>query len=116
MANSIWEIDGHRVCLSHNYLSGAATISVDDSVIFRRPVKVVDSGFAHRFDLQGTPVAVRVIANGFNFRHEILTGEKAVPIAESNWLPLERPFLLVGALAAIFVVGLMIVVAMVVFP
>jgi len=116
MASSLWEIDGHRVGLTHDFWSGAATISVDDTVIFRRPVKVADSGFAHRFDVGRTPVAVRVVADGFKFRHEILTGEKAVPVVESNWLPLERPLVVVGALAAVFAVGLLVVVAMFVFP
>jgi len=116
MATSVWEIDGHRVSLSHNYWSGAATILVDDNVIFRRPATVFDSGFAHRFDIERTPVAVRVIVNGFKFRHEILSGEKAVPIGDSNWLSMEQPLLVIGAVVAVFAVGVLVVVAMFVFP
>jgi hypothetical protein len=64
MAISVWEIEGHRVSLTHGYWLGAATIAVDDQVVFERPRNIIVFGFAHRFEIDGTPVAVQVFSDG----------------------------------------------------
>jgi hypothetical protein len=108
MATSTWDIDGHRVSLTHNYWSGVATLTVDEEVIFRRPSAFFDMGFAHRFDIGGNPVAVRVLTNGFTFRHEFLTAEDAVQIRESNSQSLEHPFLLAAAILGMGLLGVLL--------
>src|SRR5437879_3186846 len=83
MATSTWDVDGHRVQLTHGFWSGAASITVDEHAVFERPTTLFDCGFVHRFEIEGKAVAVRV---GDTFRHELLRGFNAEP----NALPQDR--------------------------
>ena len=82
MATSVWDVEGHRVCLTHGFWSGAASITVDEHLVFERPTTIYDCGFVHRFAIEGKAVAVRVVSdNGVTFRHELLRGFDAEPNA-----------------------------------
>jgi hypothetical protein len=91
MAISAWSLNGHDICLTHGYWSGAASITVDDDLVFERPGEFFDYGFAHRFAIEGTPVAVRVVTNGVTFRHEMLSGFDAEQVEEADSQPVEHP-------------------------
>lgn len=93
MAHKIWHVNGHVVELEHGWWSGVAKVTVDGELVFTRPSPpfFVDSGFAHRFEIDGLPCAVRVVSQVYNFRHDFLTGEEAKGIEEANRVQIELP-------------------------
>lgn len=61
----------HHISIDHDYWSGRASISVDEQVIFSRDRTFWDTGLEHRFQLDGLPCIIRVIARGFHFSYEL---------------------------------------------
>lgn len=113
MAIKLWNVYGHQIYLRHGWWTGRAEIRVDGNLIFERPSPrlYADFGFAHRFEVDGTPCVVRVVSTFLTFRHERLIGEEADGVTESNHLPIEFPRLqiflvfVVATLAAIALAG-----------
>ena len=109
MAKFTWQVSGHTVELTHGYWSGDSTLSVDGETVFRRPPPPLyfDLGFAHRFEVEGIPCAVRVVPTLYTFRRELLTGTDAEGVREASSQPIEFPILQValsvGALGLRFV-------------
>jgi hypothetical protein len=92
VATSNWAFEGNEVSLTHNYWSGRATLTVNGFIEFERPREFVDWGFAHCFEVNGTPAAVLVRTTGYSYRYQFLTGEDALQVEESNALPVENKF------------------------
>jgi hypothetical protein len=111
MATSIWDVDGHCVSLTHGFWSGAASITVDERLVFERPTTLFDCGFVHRIEIEGKVVAVRVVSDdGVRFRHELLRGFNAEP----NALPQDQAALNVSravVTAALVLVKLLVLLA-----
>lgn len=61
----------HRVRVEHNRLSGSARVLADGEVVFERPFTFWDTGFEHRFTLDGLPAIVRVIYRTWHYTYEL---------------------------------------------
>ena len=88
MAKYKWTITGesgtHSVCLKHAYLSGSASVLVDESVIYQRPRRWLDHGFEHEFYIDGIICLVRLDIdedNLFKFRCRLWTDGKLAEAA-----------------------------------
>lgn len=74
MTRSEWRFscpEEHVVCLTHGFWSGKATIELDGKEIFRRPRKLWDMGFEHRFEVAGVPCIIRVFSRLTGFEYEL---------------------------------------------
>ena len=69
-----WKLDEvmpHRVRIEHNRLTGSARLLVDGAVVYERPFKFWDTGFEHRFKLDGLPAIVRAIYRTWHYDYEL---------------------------------------------
>lgn len=74
MTNRIWHIENpaaHTIRLEHGFWSGRARIEMDGEPIFERGGHLIDTGFEHRFKIDGVPALVRCIAFPFHFLYEL---------------------------------------------
>jgi hypothetical protein len=74
MTTREWNIEQpskHAVRIDHSFWSGRAVIYLDGQDLFRRGIKVWDTGFEHRFKIDGVPCIVRVITRPFHFTYEL---------------------------------------------
>jgi hypothetical protein len=87
MAVREWKTNSNGQCsirLEHAYISGRASLYVDENLVFERPVTVVDYGFDHEFVVDDIPCVIRVRPTPFGlFRYDFL---------ENFTLPAESPF------------------------
>jgi hypothetical protein len=70
----VWNVNtgsGHAVRLDHGFWSGKALIQLDGEDIFRRGLKIFDTGFEHRFQVDGVPCIIRVLNRPFAFTYEL---------------------------------------------
>ena len=68
---TIEETAPHVVDLQHSEWSGSARIDVDGETIFERSRKLLDTGFEHRFKVDGIPAILRCISRGLHFDYEL---------------------------------------------
>jgi hypothetical protein len=62
----------HLVRVEHWHLfSGKARVLVDGQVIYYRHSKFWDTGFEHRFEVDGYPCLVRVLYRTWHFEYEL---------------------------------------------
>ncbi|MCA9096476.1 MAG: hypothetical protein KDA68_23515 [Planctomycetaceae bacterium] len=87
MARRQWKHSYHLIELEHSWISGRAELTVDGVTVFNRGDNSMDFGFAHRFDIDDKPCAVKVFSSGFGFRYEFVTGDAAEAVEESNKMP-----------------------------
>ena len=52
-------------------LSGKARVLVDGEEIFIRPLSWYDTGFEHRFELNGKPAIVRALYRTWHYEYEL---------------------------------------------
>ncbi len=74
MKTQEWHIEHpkkHVVRVEHGFWSGRAAIRLDHNEIFRRGVKLFDTGFEHRFAIDGLPCILRVINRPFHYTYEL---------------------------------------------
>ena len=74
MTTTEWHITNpqkHGVRLEHDFWSGKAALFVDATQIFARGVTLWDTGFEHRFAVEGLPCILRVISRPFHFTYEL---------------------------------------------
>ena len=74
MARREWEIGTpatHTVMIDHSYWFGTATVHLDGAQVHRRGWKFCDTGFEHRFKIDGVPCIVRVFNRPFAFTYEL---------------------------------------------
>ena len=70
----VWKVsigEGHTVRLYHGFWSGRAAIELDGEEMFRRGLKICDTGFEHRFQIEGIAAIIRVLNRPFAFTHEL---------------------------------------------
>lgn len=63
--------DPHSVTLTHGAVSGQVVIALDGREVFRRESKVWDTGLEHRFEVEGKPCIVRIIARSTHADYEL---------------------------------------------
>lgn len=76
---TIWEINicsGHTVRLDHGFWSGKALILLDGAEIFRRGLKIWDTGFEHRFQIEDVACIIRVLNRPCAFTYELYVDGK----------------------------------------
>lgn len=62
----------HVVRVEHwGLFSGKARIEVDGKEIYQRSSKFYDTGFEHRFELDGVPCIVRALCRTWNYEYEL---------------------------------------------
>ena len=70
-----WTIPGakpHTVHVEHSpFFLGKARILVDGQEIYRRKYSLYDTGFEHRFDLDGLPAIVRALYRTWHYQYEL---------------------------------------------
>ena len=74
MAIHEWHIEQpseHTVRIEHGFWSGRAAIYLDGEELFRRGIELWDTGFEHRFKIDGVPCILRVINRPFHFTYEL---------------------------------------------
>ena len=80
MAGYLWpaERNGtkHVVRLQHQCISGTATISFDDEIIYHRPRKLFDTGLTCRFSRDDVQYVVRVVAGPLGFHYELAVDDE----------------------------------------
>lgn len=104
MAYKKWHTNGHEIELEHGWWSGAAKVTVDGQLEFKRPSPplFIDFGFLHRFEIDGVPYVVCVICQVFKFRYALLEKDDASNAVDSIWLHLEFPLIqLIGFIISI---------------
>ncbi len=83
MAVRQWRLEKpgpHTVVLEHDRWAGRCSLSVDGTLIEERSKKIWDTGWEHRFDLEGVPCIARVICRGLgiHFDYELWVDGKLV--------------------------------------
>ena len=82
MAKQVWTFtldDGsHVVELDHRLWSGVREIKVDGKLAEKSRKFWWDRGTEHRFDISGATCVLRIIAQTFGFRYELLVDGKLV--------------------------------------
>lgn len=93
MAYKKWHRNGHIIELEHGWWSGAAKVTVDGQLEFKRhsPLLFMDFAFSHRFEIDGVPYVVSVICQVFKFRYELFERDEATSISDSIWSHIEFP-------------------------
>ena len=93
MAYKQWHSNGHVIELEHGWWSGAAKVTIDGQLGFKRPSPLLfmDFGFSHRFEIDGVPYVVCVICQVFKFRYELFERDEATSISDSIWSHIEFP-------------------------
>lgn len=93
MAYKKWQKNGHTIELEHGWWTGAAKVTVDGELEFKRPSPLLfmDLGFSHRFEIDEVPYVVCVICQVFKFRYELFERDEATSIGDSIWSHLEFP-------------------------
>jgi hypothetical protein len=69
-----WQVEkpaAHSVMVEHWRISGKARISVDGNVIYQRDSKLYDTGFEHRFKIDGLPCIVRAMYRTWCYEYEL---------------------------------------------
>ena len=67
----IEDLKKHVVRIEHGFWSGKAAMFVDSNEVFRRGVKLWDTGFEHRLTVDGLPCILRVINRPFHYTYEL---------------------------------------------
>ena len=93
MAYKKWDTNGHTIELEHGWWTGAAKVTVDGELEFKRPSPLLfmDFGFSHRFEIDGVTYLVCVICQVFKFRYELFERDEAKSIGDSIWSHFEFP-------------------------
>ena len=73
---SIGTAKPHVVRVQHWRLSGAARITLDGETIYQRGLKWWDTGFEHRFELEGLPCIVRALYRTWHYEYELWVNGK----------------------------------------
>ena len=75
MTTRQWSVEtenSHAVRVDHwNTWSGKVHIYVDDELIYERPSKRWDTGFEHRFKIDGLPYIVRILYRTWCYEYEL---------------------------------------------
>jgi hypothetical protein len=80
MAVRQWRLEKpgpHTVVLEHGWL-GRCRLSVDGTLIEERSKKIWDTGWEHRFEIEGLPCIARVIYRGLHYDYELWVDGKLV--------------------------------------
>lgn len=97
MAKRRWNVvgrtAGHSICLDHDYWSGNATVTVDDTAVYSRYMKLWDAGLKQRFSVDGLDCTV--IARPmpwFTFRYKLLVnGREQRPVQKGAAADADKP-------------------------
>jgi hypothetical protein len=110
MRTQSWRIDGHVIELQHKHWAGTAQLTVDGATVFTRqaPIYSRGAGFARRFSIDGLPFAIRVARVFGGYRYDLLTGDQAAQMEESERLLWEPSH---GELLLMVIAGLLVVLA-----